>query len=1567
MDPISNMAHIEVLSYFPGRARLQLTPTRLLSPNQWQNLQGQLASISGIQTVQINPVTGRVLILFGPSPAHDSAERLAAVVEGMLDGALALRSPANLPRPSPLGTLQGQAVSVLAYGIVFVYATVSHLLGGSSGITALSPVFLIWSGLNIGAGYPGLRRIIGRFPRIGRLGGPALVTAGLLITQAVIGNPIVSLTGLIVSISSLRHFEIQQQIARRKAALESVPTPAARLQSGEWAAREWQGLPSDLPELAGYARRMSALAFGTALVMAVSGNPLAGLAVLIVANPRAAYTSATVSTAAVFERLASRGIMVQRYQAVPRLARIENIVFDAPGILTASIPAISQIVVYKAGMTGEELAAYFHAAFGGLDLPVAKALAHYIREQGSGVIRQLTPKATRGRDVSGWIEGREVLAGSLSFLGANEVAIETARSDAAHFKLLQQEVYGLAIDGQLAGLIALGTASLPAAGRALEKLRTMGFYEPLVHREGCPAFLPEEFELQPVADLAADNRALLVAGASLPANLGPKAYLSIVTSAADRQSREKADLVLPDSWTGQLPLLLDTGRSYREINRQNAIISGGAGLVGLMLVLAGRISILAAAALSEIVNLAVALNAGRLTPPERESRTAEHKLVPVGPAPFGRSRSAREHAVSYELSPPLPLSELIQPRDWAQGLSQPEVARRLARFGPNLLTQRTPLGWFRLFAGQFKDVAALTLIGAGGVAATMGHLVDTLTILAILVLNAALGAAQEFKAERSMQALRRITAPTARVLRDGLIKIVGAAELVPGDCLLLEAGDRVPADALIVHGNGLVVEESMLTGESEPVTKVPFTSSSCLVGTEEAMAVEVMEPLRQYDPSRLDSPYLLFMGTNIVRGRCKAVVIATGMRAQMGRILNLVDAGGEVAPIQSHYKEVNKFLVTGSIVAAAIVSGAGMLTGRGTPLAMIMTGLSMAVAAIPEGLPTVVNIALSSGIQRMVGKGALVRRLSAMETLGGIDYICTDKTGTITGNHLTIQHICLMGQSLPADPLEPLRRNPDAAWAITVGMLCNDAAGDGQGGFSGDAVDVAFLEFGVKLGLDPGRLAAEYQRIRATPFESERRYMAIINKAKDGSHYLMVKGAPEKVLRCCTGYRDGGRILPLTQTVLDHYVQGCDMMASEAYRVIAVAYRREAEPPSDREAGADDCFEKDLVLAGLVGMIDPLRPGVAAAVSQCRQAGIKVAMISGDHPKTACAIAKSAGILDPLGKVLVGSELDRLDDAQFERIVAEIQVFARVKPAHKLRIVNALRKVGRQVIMTGDGVNDAPAVKWADVGIAMGAGTEVTKEAAAIVLVDDGFATIARAIDEGRNINGNVKAAMEFLVAGNFGEVIMMALAVLGGLPLPLLPLHILLVNLFTDGLPALGLALREPPREGGKRRPLTVRRFDQDPRFYARVTTRGVLSGATSLGAYLYALRAGIALDQARTIAFASIVACQFLQLIHWKAIGIERANWLRDDPRLRNIILLSWAGLLASIYTPGLARIFGLTPLNARDWLMVLLPVIGGSGIASYWEEKFDRPSTQLLINDDLKGGNQICQVTEEVSSPD
>jgi Ca2+-transporting ATPase len=1565
MGLISDAPQIELLSFLPGRARIQLPKTYLASSNKWRHFQSYLASMSGIRMVKANPATGRVLFFFDSSPTCESPEQLISVINGVLNGNLAIQSSQIISETSWLGTAKGQAINVLAYGFILVYSIVAQLFTGDRGTTAISPVFLIQSGVNVLSGYPFLRRTVERCPRIGRLSGPLLITATSLVVLTLTMSPFAALTGFIVSVSSFTHLTIEQKIIRRKTALLGSAANTSRLAEKELVAREWLNLPGDLPELEHYARRISVMAFGIALVAITMGNPVAGLAVLIVANPRVAYTSATVSLAAAFEKLDSRGILINRYEAVPRLAQIENIAFDAPGILTAPFLTVADIIVYQPGMTKEQVVTYTHSALRKTNFPVKKALERYSQTQGIHAFPNFTRKATRGKGVIGLTEEAEVLVGSLEFLQKKKITIRAAQNDIAHFNLLQQEAYGLAINGALAGLIAFGPGSSQAAGQTLETLRRMGFYAPKVRQDHCPAFLAEEFGLQPIDDVEPENRVMLVTGAFEPDH--EKAYISVISSEADCQSKREADFILPGSWTEHIPFLVDYGRNLTEINRQNTILSGGIGIIGIMLILTGQISIFAAALINEALNLTVALNANRLTGAGfKTNENQKSDLTVEGKTVAGR-KAVAEYAVSCELNQELLFPELIHPRHWQQGLPDWEAARRLAQFGHNQLSQRTPPGWIQLFFGQFKDIAALTLIGACGVSATMGHLVDTLTILAILVLNATLGTSQEFKAERSMQAMRKITAPRARVLRNGIIKSINATELVPGDCLLLESGDRVPADSLIVDGNGITVEEAMLTGESEPVTKYPLSSSDYLIGKKNAGTVADLEPAWLQGNSQLDSPYMLFMGTNIVRGRCKAVITVTGMRTQMGQIMKMVDAGGEVTPIQSHYKQVNQFLITASLTAAAIVSGVGMITGRGTPLQMIMTGLGMAVAAIPEGLPTIVNIALASGVQRMVKKGALVRRISAMETLGSVDYICADKTGTITGNHLAIQGICLFGASLPVAQIRELAHNDDATWAIMIGMLCNDASSDGKDSFTGDAVDVAFLEFGSKLGIGPEQLAVDYQRIFSIPFESERRYMAIINKTSDGNNYLMVKGAPEKLLNCCSCYHSGNQILPLDQASLNQYIQECDLMASNAYRVIAVAYRRENDLPAEFAADDTNYIEHNLVLAGLVGMIDPIRPGVADAVLKCRQAGIKVVMITGDHPKTACAIAKSAGILDKCGEMLVGSQMDQLSDGQFEQIIGQVQVFARVKPIHKLRIVNTLRKAGHRIIMTGDGVNDAPAVKWADVGIAMGAGTEVTKEAAAIILVNDGFATIERAIDEGRNINGNVKAAMEFLVAGNSGEVVMMALAVLFGVPLPLSPLHLLLVNLFTDGLPALGLALREPPQTRNNRAQFTVHSLEQDQRFYSRVVTRGLLTGATSLGVYLYSLRSGSGINQARTIAFASIVGCQFVQLTHWPAIGIRGANWLRDDPKLRNIILLSWGGLLASLYAPGLSTLFGFTPLTLRNWLTVLAPVVAGAGIAADWEEKLDQQLIPTDQNNDYrKGGNQICPVTEAVFFP-
>lgn len=733
--------------------------------------------------------------------------------------------------------------------------------------------------------------------------------------------------------------------------------------------------------------------------------------------------------------------------------------------------------------------------------------------------------------------------------------------------------------------------------------------------------------------------------------------------------------------------------------------------------------------------------------------------------------------------------------DAAQGLSDSEAAARLARDGRNELAERGARSPWRILWEQFTAVMVLILLAAGAVSAALGKGGETAAILAIVVLFALLGFAQEYRAERAITALRKMAVPRVRVRRSGALREVSARDVVAGDIILLEAGNAVPADARVIESAHLRVQEAALTGESAPVDKV-------------------MAALPDADLALGDRRNMVYMGSGVVYGRGAAVVVATGMRSELGRIADLIQSvRHESTPLQQRLSHVGKRLAAAGVAVAALIAVLGV--ARGEELSEVfLVGVSIAVAIVPEGLPAVVTLTLALGARRMLARRALIRRLPAVETLGSVTVICSDKTGTLTQNRMTVVAVDVAGHrvDLGGEPGSPL---PEAVTlALAAGALCNDAApvagGEDAAGAAGDPTEVALLVAAARAGLPRARLDAAFPRVAEVPFDSDRKRMTTLHDTS-GAAILeaapalratpvvaFVKGAVDGLLEVASQAWVDGQAVPMTEDVRRRIEAANDQLAGEGMRVLGLAFRAIDAVPPAAPAGE---IERDLVFVGLTGMIDPPRAEVKAAVATCAAAGIRPIMITGDHPLTADAIAGQLGIA-PAGRVVSGRELAHMLPAELSRTVENVSVFARVSPEHKLRIVEALQSNGHVVAMTGDGVNDAPALRKANIGVAMGiTGTDVSRESSDMVLLDDNFATIVAAVEEGRTIYDNVRRFVKFAVAGNIGKVAVMFFAPFLGMPVALLPLQLLWLNLLTDGLLGLGMGF-EPAEANAMRRP---------------------------------------------------------------------------------------------------------------------------------------------------------------------
>jgi Ca2+-transporting ATPase len=823
--------------------------------------------------------------------------------------------------------------------------------------------------------------------------------------------------------------------------------------------------------------------------------------------------------------------------------------------------------------------------------------------------------------------------------------------------------------------------------------------------------------------------------------------------------------------------------------------------------------------------------------------------------------------------------------DPQRGLSAAEAAGRLAQHGPNLLREGRRRSPWRILLDQFSDFMIVVLMAAAVLSGIVGDMADTLAILAILLLNAVIGFTQEYRAEQAMAALRRIAAPSATLLREGRRQVIAAGELVPGDIVLLEAGNVVPADLRLVEAVRMRVEEAALTGESVPVDK------------DAALQVEA-------DAALGDRRNMAFKGTVVTYGRGSGVVIATGMATELGRIAALLAAGEAVkTPLQKRLMAFGKRLAVAVLAICAIVFVSGLMRGE-APVLMLLTAVSLAVAAIPEALPAVVTIALALGAYRMVEHQALMRRLPSVETLGSITYICSDKTGTLTENRMRVETCLIEGRSVAPEQAS----GAVADRLFTAMALCNDAVGD-DGGVAGDPTEIALYTAAQRAGFSRHGLEQAMPRRAELPFDSTRMRMTTFHAAADGVT-AYTKGAPESVLpRCTAALAAGGGVGPIDHAALEAQAAA---MAADGLRVLAVACRRWQDIP---DLNAPESVEAGLQFVGLVGLIDPPRAEAAAAVATCRSAGITPVMITGDHPATARAIARRLGILDGEGAVVTGRELDALDDAALGARVLDARVYARVDPAQKIRVVEALQARGQFVAMTGDGVNDAPALKRADIGVSMGrGGTDVAREASDMVLLDDNFATIVAAVRGGRRIYDNIRRFIKYVLTTNLAEVLLIFIAPFLGLPLPLLPLHILWVNLVTDGLPGLALTV-EPAEPGIMQRPP---RPPGETMFahgvWQHILWVGCLMSALVLGLQHWGVSAG--LEHWQTMVFTALT---FVQLAHVMAIRSDRESLftvgvLTNRPMVIAVVLTVILQLLL-IYVPALNRVFDTAPLTLPE----------------------------------------------------
>lgn len=847
-----------------------------------------------------------------------------------------------------------------------------------------------------------------------------------------------------------------------------------------------------------------------------------------------------------------------------------------------------------------------------------------------------------------------------------------------------------------------------------------------------------------------------------------------------------------------------------------------------------------------------------------------------------------------------------------RGLQEKQIKERRKQFGPNLVEGEKQQSRWLLFLKQFQDFMVLILLAATLIAGVLGEFIDAIAIMAIVLANGIFGYFQEQKAEKSLEKLKELSAPIATVLRDGEWKRIAAQDLVVGDVVKLASGDRMTADMRIVECHGLEVEESTLTGESLPVIKHT-------------------EAIKRAGLDAQDQTNIGFMGTMITRGTGIGLVIDVGMNTVMGQIASLMSQTKKaITPLEYRLAELGKILIFVVLLLTAMVVGVGVFQGH--PIyEMFLAGVSLAVAAIPEGLPAIVTVALSLGVQRMIRRKAIVKDLSAVETLGCTSVICSDKTGTITENEMTVKEVFLNNEYLHITGegydtegnyyfknQEVGREYPNLEQMLLYGSICNHASlmvKKGRNIIDGDPTDGALIVAARKVGLMHME-DDSYKIIKEFPFDSERKRMGVVVEDENNMRFLIVKGAPELLLPRSSFYLNKAGKQRLED--INQIEKAVNEMADKALRTIAICMK----PLSKGDSLEVDFLEKDLTFIGLFGMIDPPRKEVKSAIEACKQAGIKTVMITGDHVKTACAIAKQIDLLPENGLVLEGYQLNEMSVDELAEVIDDVYVYARVTPEHKLKIVKALQEKGHIVAMTGDGVNDAPAIKASDIGISMGeTGTDVTKEASSLILMDDNFATIKEAIKEGRNIYENIRKFIRYLLASNVGEILVMLFAMLLALPLPLVPVQILWVNLVTDGLPAMALGLDKPETNTMKDQPRNPREGIFARGLGYKIISRGIVIGIVTLIAFIVTYQNDSAnLIHGQTVAFSTLVIAQLIHVFDCRSEVSVFARNILQNIYLIFAVFSSLLLLLIVVYWETLQPVFHTTYLGLEDWLLII-----------------------------------------------
>ncbi|MFE5323850.1 HAD-IC family P-type ATPase [Paenibacillus sp. NPDC056579] len=1371
---------------------------------------------------------------------------------------------------------------------------VKQLITGRSALARSPAPFYMSALVSVVTGYPFLKR-----------GVQALADKKQINSDLVLGTSALALALVRENLVVLAGLSILQYVNWRRS--------QSLLQGKEIA------LSPDIQRYSEKAGKWGMIAAG--ITWAVTRNPLRAIAVLLAANPRPMTIPAQCAWKQAEQVSNERNYVIPAKGSLAQLARTRTLLIEDASLLLHR-PQVEEIECLTAEEEdSDKIICYAASLMEKMNHPWREEIWNKAK-QTCRTIRTAFHVTEDEQGIQGKINDSRVLLGSYKYLQEN--GIDCTPFELKARRLLRKGCGVLFVgkhdqkQGQCLGLIVrhqeadpneygLAAASLSGNGWRIGLLRNSSGLSDAVLSEyhwdtGWSKLEPGEW-IERIAVMQQQGDEVLLVTGSEPENR------SVLKEAG-----------IPSIAVHELKGLEESARFAERIDRtvhQHVQLTKKWNWVGGALATFGVLS-------APIVNLTA--DALSLVFMSRTKKVSESQPLLPRSSVFAEIAATAEAAAWHALPADTITGELrVNP---LQGLSQEQIAAQRSLYGWNRLDGRKPTPWLLSYLGQFKEFTTLILLGTSVLALFTGGLFDGLAMGAILLANAAVGTIQERKAEKVVEGLNQFQSPACKTIRDGQQVEMSAAELVPGDIVCLEAGDRVPADIRLLRSWSLRVNEAALTGESLPAEK--------------------QEAPLQEDCPLAERSNMLFMGSDVCGGKGTGIVVNTGMNTEMGHLMSLLKTQEkEVTPLQEKVTSISKKFMKGALVAGGLVFVTGLL--RGIPVTqMVSTSIALAASAIPEGLPVTITIALSAGIYRMAKKKALIRKLSSLETLGRTTVICTDKTGTLTKNEMTVKVLSTVNRSwaITGDGYDPTgtleeripetaaalaavsddagsRNNPDLRRLLEICVLCNNSRleqEDGRWTAKGDPTEGALLTLAAKSGLWEKDLS-HWHRGLEIPFDSGTAKMSVVCKdtRTEKECYVFSKGAVETIVRHCSRYQKDGNVYPLTDEQKQHILKQNEQLSADALRVLAFAYRE-----VDEDAGEQGIDENDLIYIGMAGMMDPPKADVQNSIREALALGVKPVMITGDHPITAIAIAKQLGIATGAGSVLSGHELDRMQDEELTRTVEQISIFARVTPEHKLRIVKALQQRGHIVAMTGDGINDTPAIKQANVGIAMGrTGTEVTKETADMVLTEDHFGTIVDGVKEGRTIISNIRKALGCLLTGNLAEIIVTSAAVMAGLPIPLVPIQILLMNLITDALPAMILAVNP-----GNKTKQTKRQDIVDKELYKKVVTRGVLLGVGGVGLFAVSLASGVPLPVAQSIAFATLVAGQLFQTFSWRQEGSQETvrDWTKDR-FLLGALGVSWIALLGALYIPSLAGFFHTAPLALRHWI----PVLGVAGSVS------------------------------------